>query len=239
MTIDVTCSGCKTRFQVSEKFAGKQGPCPKCKTVIKIPELKDQVIIHSPELEGPKDSTGQLVLKPIARKETRLTAVQIVGILGGVVLVLIVALFLRITYAKTPDQDFPLGILIGGAIVLAPLLSFAGYTFLRDSELEPYRGTELILRLIPVTIVYPGLWGLFWFVFWYLGFQYAPLDLIHYGLAIPAVVLIGAFTAHLSLDLEPAQAAFHCAMYLGATVLLRAIVGLPAAWVVIEKATTR
>lgn len=239
MPIDVTCPGCKTRFQVSEKFAGKQGPCPKCKTVIKIPEPKDQVIIHSPELEGPKDSTGQLVLKPIARKETRLSAVQLVAIFGGVVVVLIVALFLRINYAKTPDHEFPLGILIGGAILLAPLLSFAGYTFLRDSELEPYRGTELILRLIPVSLIYPALWGAFWFVFWYLGFQYQPLGLVHYGITIPLAVLIGAFAAHLSLDLEPAQAAFHCAMYLGATVLLRAIVGLPAAWVVIEKTTTR
>src|SRR5688500_15735095 len=100
MPIDVTCPGCKTRFPVSEKFAGKQGPCPKCKTVIKIPEPKDQVIIHSPELEGPKDPTGQLVLKPIARKESRLSAVQLVAIFGGVVVVLIVALFLRINYAK-------------------------------------------------------------------------------------------------------------------------------------------
>lgn len=234
MAIDITCPGCKTRFQVSEKFAGKQGPCPKCKTVIKIPELKDQVVIHSPELEGPKDSKGQLVLKPILRKETRLSAVQIVAIIGGVVVVLLVALFLRISYAKVPDHEFPLGILIGGAILLAPLLSFAGYTFLRDNELEPYRGIELILRLIPCMIVYPGLWGLFWLVFGYL--EFTP-QIWHYGVAIPILVAIGAFAAHLSLDLEPAQAAFHCGMYLTATVALRLILGLPAAWTVVEKAT--
>jgi hypothetical protein len=234
MAIDITCPGCKTRFQVSEKFAGKQGPCPKCKTVIKIPELKDQVVIHSPELEGPKDSKGQLVLKPILRKETRLSAVQIVAIIGGVVVVLLVALFLRISYAKVPDHEFPLGILIGGAILLAPLLSFAGYTFLRDNELEPYRGIELILRLIPCTMVYPGLWGLFWLVFGYL--EFTP-QIWHYGVAIPILVAIGAFAAHLSLDLEPVQAAFHCGMYLTATVVLRLILGLPAAWTVVEKAT--
>ena len=234
MAIDVTCPGCKTRFQVSEKFAGKQGPCPKCKFVIKIPELKDQVVIHSPELEGPKDSKGQLVLKPILRKETRLSAVQIVAIIGGVVVVLLVALFLRISFAKTPDHEFPLGILIGGSFLLAPLLSFAGYTFLRDNELEPYRGIELILRLIPCAIVYPGLWGLFWLVFGYL--EVTP-QLWHYGVAIPVLVAIGAFAAHLSLDLEPVQAAFHCGMYLGVTVLLRVILGLPAAWTVVEKAT--
>lgn len=232
MAIDVTCPGCKTRFQVSEKFAGKQGPCPKCKFVIKIPELKDQVVIHTPELEGPKDSKGQLVLKPIARKETRLSAVQIVAIVGVVIAILLVALTLRINYAKVPDHEFPLVILIGGSILLAPLLSFGGYTFLRDSELEPYRGTELILRLIPTSIIYPGLWGLFWLVFGYLEIQ--P-ELLHYGIAIPIVVAIGAFAAHLSLDLEPAQAAFHCAMYLGATVILRMIMGIPAVWTIVEK----
>ncbi len=235
MAIDVTCPGCKTRFQVSEKFAGKQGPCPKCKFVIKIPELKDQVVIHAPEVSGPKDSTGQLVLKPILRKETRLTAVQIVAIVGAVVVVLLVALFLRIRFeGKVPDHEFPLGILIGGSIVLAPLLAFAGYTFLRDNELEPYRGMELILRLIPCTLVYPGLWGLVWLVFGYL--EITP-QLWHFGVAIPVLVAIGAFAAHLSLDLEPAQAAFHCGMYLTATVMLRLIVGLPAAWTVVEKAT--
>lgn len=38
MPILVTCPGCKAQFNVSEKFAGKQGPCPKCKAVITIPK---------------------------------------------------------------------------------------------------------------------------------------------------------------------------------------------------------
>jgi hypothetical protein len=37
MPIQVTCPGCKAQFNVSEKFAGKKGPCPKCKAVITIP----------------------------------------------------------------------------------------------------------------------------------------------------------------------------------------------------------
>ena len=61
MAIDVTCIKCHTRFQVSEKFAGKSGPCPKCKNTIKIPELKDQVVIHAPEVSGTKTATGQPV----------------------------------------------------------------------------------------------------------------------------------------------------------------------------------
>jgi hypothetical protein len=234
MAIDVTCPGCKTRFQVSEKFAGKSGPCPKCKTVIKVPTKKDEVIIHVPE-EGPRDSKGQLVLKPIFRQETRLSPVQIVTIVGCVVVVLLAALTLRITYGSRP-HEFPLAILAAGSVLLAPLLSFAGYTFLRDNELEPYRGRELLVRLIATTIVYPLLWGLFWLVFGYL--EMTP-GLVEYGIAIPLLVTIGALAAHFSLDLEPGPAAFHCAMYLGATVLLRLLMNLHPAWTVIESAAGR
>src|SRR5262245_6594726 len=39
MPILVTCPGCKAQFNVGEKFAGKQGPCPKCKALITIPKI--------------------------------------------------------------------------------------------------------------------------------------------------------------------------------------------------------
>ncbi len=91
MAIDVTCIKCHTRFQVSEKFAGKSGPCPKCKATIKIPELKEQVVIHAPEVSGPTTVTGQPVFKPITRTEVRLTPPQIAIIVGSVLVVLIVA----------------------------------------------------------------------------------------------------------------------------------------------------
>ena len=31
MAIKVLCPGCRTLFTVSDKFAGRTGPCPKCK----------------------------------------------------------------------------------------------------------------------------------------------------------------------------------------------------------------
>ena len=37
MAIQVLCSGCGSRFAVSDRFAGKTGPCPKCKKPITIP----------------------------------------------------------------------------------------------------------------------------------------------------------------------------------------------------------
>lgn len=224
MAIDVTCPGCHTRFQVSEKFAGKSGPCPKCKKIIKVPELKDQVVIHAPEVSGPKDSTGQAVLKPIARKEVRLSTPMIVVIVGSVLAVLVTALVLR---AQFPGGKIPLPVLIAGAILLAPPLAFAGYTFLRDDELEPYRGLSLLVRLLPCAVVYPLTWGLYWFVFAYLG-QTPNWQIL--VVVVPVVVGIGAVAAQASLDLEFGTAALHYSMYLIATVLLRLIMGMPAHW---------
>ena len=73
MPIQVTCPKCFKRFQVSEKFAGKTGPCPNCKSQIKVPEASEEVVIHAPEDDAPKDRSGQSVLKPLKREETDVT----------------------------------------------------------------------------------------------------------------------------------------------------------------------
>ena len=60
MPITIVCPGCHGRFSVSEKFAGKQGPCPKCKKVISIPKASEEVKIHVPDdYGGAKTSSGQ------------------------------------------------------------------------------------------------------------------------------------------------------------------------------------
>ena len=51
MSILVICPGCGAKFQINEKFAGKQGACPKCKTSIKVPS-PDDVKIHIGEEYG-------------------------------------------------------------------------------------------------------------------------------------------------------------------------------------------
>lgn len=234
MAIDVTCPGCHTRFQVSEKFAGKSGPCPKCKKVIKVPELKEQVVIHAPEVSGPKDSTGQAVLKPISRKEVRLTTPVIVGIVGAILTVLLLGLILRIQF---PGGRIPLPLTVVGAILLAPPLAFAGYTFLRDDELEPHRGTALALRLVACSVVYPAIWGLYWFVFWYLNPNAPPTWQPSWQImcaVVPVMIAIGALTAQASLDLELGTGALHYTMYLATTVLLRMLMGMDVHWNVVS-----
>jgi hypothetical protein len=275
MAIDVTCASCKTRFQVSDKFAGKQGPCPKCKKIITVPSKKDEVVIHVPE-SGPKDSKGQLVLKPLTRKETRLTPVNIGVIVGSIVLLLLFSLVLRIAYQKElrlpaaagqgakggppktkegvpagtndpdkektkPGEPAPaIGITVPpslqlilalGAILLAPAIAFGGYTFLRNDELEPYRGQALIVRLAILSAAYPLLWGVYWALFGYFSgnFEGGP-PLMALAIVVPLLILAGAFVAHVTLDFEYGTSLLHCCMYLSATVLLRLIIGLPPNW---------
>jgi predicted Zn finger-like uncharacterized protein len=233
MAIDVTCPNCHTRFQVSDKFAGKSGPCPKCKTTIKVPDKSQEVVIHAPEVSGPTDSKGQAVLKPIARTEVRLQAPQIAAIVGSVLVVFIVAFVLRLQYKGGP---VPPVILILGSVLLGPPLAFAGYTFLRDDELEPFRGTEVLLRSLACGLAYAAIWGAYWFIFAYLnpkppsGWQ--PNWQIMCAVA-PIMIALGAFAAQASLEFELTTGALHYALYLSATVLLRVIMMGPQAahWV--------
>lgn len=233
MAIDVTCAKCHTRFQVSEKFAGKSGPCPKCKATIKIPELKDQVVIHAPEDFGPKTATGEAVFRPIARTEVKLGTPQIAAIVGSVLVVLIVAIVLRVQFAGKPVPPL---ITILGSILLGPPLAFAAYTFLRDDELEPYRGTEVILRSLACGLAFAAIWGAYWYVFAQLYPKQPPGWQPNWqvmAVVVPVMIALGAFAALASFELELTNAALNYALYLAVTVLLRVVIMGPQAahWV--------
>lgn len=217
MPINVVCPGCKKRFSVDDKFAGKQGPCPKCKTVIKVPDKTEEVVIHEPEGFGPKDTKGRAVLKPIARKEARFSPVlaAVAGVLSFVVL--LAAWMLR-------GQASTL-LLVIGALALAPPLVWSGYAFLRDDEYEPFRGRELWIRLGACSLVYALLWGLIPLIAGY-GLRLDELELIHMAFLAPLLIGLGAFTAYASLDFDFGVGALHYGLYLTVTVVLRLILGL-------------
>jgi len=229
MPIDVTCAKCHTRFQVSEKYAGKKGPCPKCKNIIQVPTVQEQVVIHAPEVSGPKDSQGQSVLKPITRTETKLSRPMIIGIVVSIAVVLLLALVLRRAF---PGGTTPLILQIVGALLLAPPLSYAAYHFLRNDELAPFTRNELLLRLVAPSLVYPAIWGLYWYVMGSLmdTLNLDPNNGLAFIFAIPMVVAAGAFCANASLDLEWGPAAVHYSVFLGATIMLRAILGMNPYW---------
>jgi hypothetical protein len=223
MPIQVVCPGCKKRFEVSDKFAGKQGPCPQCKAIIKVPEKAVEVVIHAPETtgKGGKTAVGGPVFKPIARKYLNATPAVWVGVLSGAAVVFIAALILGTTDApKQPPSSY---VILGvGALLLAPPLVLAGYIFLRDPELEPYRGTTLWVRVGIVSLVYAAVWFLLAFI--------KPLGLLDLEgqiplpalvIVIPTMLVMGGLAAFAALDFDYTTAGFHYALYLGITVLLR------------------
>ena len=94
MPIPVICPGCKASFRVSDQFAGKQGPCPKCKAIIKIPAIAAaEVVVHAPEefASGGKDSIGRATAKPIPRPTTKIQAPVVVSIVVSALVTLLVA----------------------------------------------------------------------------------------------------------------------------------------------------
>jgi hypothetical protein len=225
MPISVVCPGCQARFSVSEKFAGKQGPCPKCKKVITVPDAPAvEVTVHEPEAfaSGGRDAKGRPVLKPIARVDTKLSPTVIVALVGSIVLVLALAFLLRLA-----PEESKLPIAAVGLALLSPVLAAAGYTFLRDDELEPYRSRALYLRATLCGLGYAALWGVFW-----------PLtsngiitgEPWQWLFVAPAFIAVGAGISFATLDLDFGSAAMHYCFYLVVSLILRFAIGLPPLW---------
>jgi hypothetical protein len=227
MPIPVTCPGCLKRFSVADKFAGKQGPCPSCKKTITIPKLEEQVVIHAPDHSeaGAVGAGGRHALKTYKRSDTKFQPLVFTAVIGFVLVALLIALVIR----SSGPPEFWLKAL--GAIMLGPPLAWAGYTFLRDPELEAHHGAPLIIRSIACGLVYALLWALFVF----LGGRFFGDDALKNGLEIwQMIVLIlpifcaGTLAAYASFDLDPGSAFFHCALYFAVTVILRMVAALPA-----------
>lgn len=201
MPIPVTCAKCLTRFSVNEKFAGKKGPCPKCKAEITIPTLEQAVVIHAPSDGAPKDSTGTSVLKPIKRVETEVTKRGIVISVAAVLGAIMFAYAMRVTGG---DAGAPIPARIVVAILLAPPLIWVGYTITRDSELEPYRGRELRNRLGIVSGIFSALWLIYiWAAPYVLDIDFgSEMSLMSLGITLAIMLGLGAVAAMAAFELE-------------------------------------
>jgi hypothetical protein len=224
MAIIVVCPGCRKRFQVSDQFAGKKGPCPKCKAEITIPKKSEEVVVHAPEQYGPKTTQGAAVFKPIAREETRFSPLTLGVVLGGILVSVGIAWMFRSTDPQNPP---PIQLLLIGAIALAPPLVWGGYTLLRDQELEPHRGRAMWVRVGICSVFYALLWGLFAWITFYL-FGNDPLQITQLAYLVPPLVAAGGLVAFSSMDLDYGTAMIHYGFYLGVTVMLRLVLGLSA-----------
>lgn len=71
MTVKTTCTGCKTMLRLGAEMAGKKVRCPRCSTVVAVPEMELEEVV--PEEVVPEDDaiTSEPIVKPAKRKEGR------------------------------------------------------------------------------------------------------------------------------------------------------------------------
>lgn len=225
MAIPVTCPSCLTRFNVSEKFAGKSGPCPKCQKTIKIPEKAEEVVIHAPEESGPKDSKGRAVLKPLRRKEVSLSLPVVLG--AGLGTLVVFGIAFGIGLSGSP----PAALLGAGALLLALPLTFVGYWFLHDDELEGFQGKSLMIRCCIGALAFAATWAIYAFIPAYL-FEYtstAQIGGFEMVLFVAVMIGLGTVAAVLIFELELLQGMLHYMFYFAITFVLAWLAGTPLA----------
>lgn len=218
MPIPVICAGCKTRFTVSEQFAGRTGPCPKCKAPITVPKAAASVTIHEPEAPAATGASGRAPTAPIVSTEKPVDQSAFIVVGCGAVAAMAAAFLCRLAWGP---GDVPAGMLAIGAIGPALPAAWVGYRLVRDRELEPYRGRSLILRCAICGGVYAALWGMHALL--PLEIRSDPWQWIYLG---PAFGFAGALAALAALDLDWGSAAVHYALYVMFTAALRSITGL-------------
>lgn len=225
MPIPVTCPGCLSRFTVSDKYAGKKGPCPKCKKELMVPDKSQEVVIHAPETTGPKDSKGVAVLKPLKRAEFKLSTRETIVAVAVAVISVGLAIFARYGFASPPVWLLALGVL-----GLAFPLAWVGYTFFHDDELGEYSGQERLTRVGVCALIFAVSWGLYWFLAYYMGNKtLADVDSVQFAVFIVLMFGFGTVGSLAAMELEFGQSLLHYAMYFGVTFGLALIAGVSIA----------
>jgi len=216
MPIPVICPGCKSRFTVSDKFAGLTGPCPKCKQPIRIPAIT----IHEPE--APTVSSGGTGRAPTAmlpRFDRPVPQVAFVATAIGA-LVLMAAAWL--TKVAAGPAALPSWLLLVLAFVIAVPCVMLGYGAVRNRDLEPYRGQTLLMRSLLCAAVYAGLWAAKGLLP-----PEATAEMWQWVYLGPLFVVSGAIAALATLDLDWGSAVAHFSLYAMFTAILRWLMGLP------------
>jgi len=219
MPIPVVCPGCKSRFTVSDQFAGRTGPCPKCKKPITVPaNVVKAVTIHEPEPAAASSAGGRAPLAPIRRLDQPISAIALTATVAAAALAMVLAWLFRVAFAPAP---IPPWILAAGGFLVALPCAALGYVGVRDRELEPYHGRGYLVRSLACAAVYAGLWcarGLL------PAEQTAEMwNWLYLG---PLFFIPGVIAAMASFDLDQGRAIAHFSLYAMFTALLRWLAGL-------------
>lgn len=221
MAIIVTCPGCRKSFTVRDEFGGRTGPCPKCKTPIKIPLASQTVKVHGGESfsDGGRSTSGELVLKPIKRTDAVFNPTLATGISVGSVCLLALTWLLR-----SVIQNSTL-FAAGALLVLSPMLACAPYPFLRNQEdLAPLKGKSLYLRSFLCGICYSLLVCGYYATMTYVGVG----ENIWIGimLGVPFFV-VGLLLGIAFFNLPWSDALIHFIFFIGVVIILRMVAGMP------------
>jgi hypothetical protein len=155
MAIDIICSGCFKRFQVSDQFAGRSGPCPGCETIIAIPKLEDQIVIGEPD-DKPGSPGSRTNVKGIVRRVGFFQRFEVITLCSLFAVIAMFAVVIRILQTDPVTHlNWTTGSLFGlGLILLSLGSSVLGYGVLKDSEIESFDRRNLIIRSISTAIIY-------------------------------------------------------------------------------------
>jgi hypothetical protein len=228
MPIPVVCPSCKARFTVSDQFAGRTGPCPKCKQPIKVPTpAAKAVVIHEPEAPvASSTGTGKAPTAPIKRRDKAVPMRAFLLTAGGAIACVGIAVVLPVIYPSPSGGGgsavaIPAWLFLLGAFAVAVPTVILGYAAVRNRELEPYTGRPLLTRALACAAVYASLWGI-------RGLIPAEqtAEMWQWFAIGPLFVAAGGLAALATLDLEPGNAAVHFSFYVLFTALLRWLAGL-------------
>ena len=222
MSFHVICSGCLKRFQVSARFAGMQGPCPNCGTIIDIP--KESVELHGDDDAAPKHKKRKRSSSPVvSRFDLEIDPVQAKYYVSGVFGVLLVTFLLGCVpmYAVVRSILGTLGL----GLVAFPLVLF-GYQALRDREhMFSFAGRELYRRAGMAAVGYVILW---------LGFEYclaaSQADVFATWGYLAAFAVLATLCVHPVLAMKMPDAFLHFSLFGFSVALLRWLIGFGWFW---------
>lgn len=216
MPILVVCTGCQARFTVSDQYAGRTGPCPKCKKPITIPKPEQAVVIHEPEPPAAAArATGRVSTKPLPKRDIPVAVRSILLTTAGFA---VTAAAAWIVGRILPP---PLWLTATAAFVVALACVLVGYEMVRDRDLDPHRGRDLFVRALVCAGVYAALWGV-------RGLLPAEStsEMYQWLFIGPIFFAAGGLAALASLELDWGPAVAHYSFYVLVTATLRWLAGM-------------
>lgn len=125
----------------------------------------------------------------------------------------------------------PIWAAIVGALLLGPPLVWSGYSFVQDSELEPYLGTELRNRVLILSVILAALWLVYAFVPSYISDLESPSEMsfLWFGIIFCVMVGLGAVASSACFELEVGNGVIHAGLYFLVTMVLAILSGFTLA----------